>query len=174
MTSASSLTASNATVSPLVSEQHEAHAHHAPSLVVLHTSRLLFPILLTYSLYLIANGHLTPGGGFQGGAVAGSAFILVAIAMGYGKAGKLFKVLKLSVIESVGGSLYILIALAGLAVGGALLENSGVLFPHGTIGALFSAGFMLPLNFAIGFKVAAGFFVIALMMLGLMWGDDDG
>jgi len=145
-----------------------------PSLVVRETARVLFPVMLMYSLYIIANGHLTPGGGFQGGAIAGSAFILVAVAMGYGNAGRLFKLLKLSLIESASSVGYLLITIAGLLVGASLLENVGSIFPHGTVGALFSAGFMLPLNFIVGFKVAAGFFVVGLMMLGLIWGDDDG
>lgn len=42
----------------------------------------LQPMLLLFSLFLLLRGHNAPGGGFSGGLVAGSAFILAALARG--------------------------------------------------------------------------------------------
>ena len=42
----------------------------------------LQPLLLLFSLFLLLRGHNSPGGGFSGGLVAGSAFILAALARG--------------------------------------------------------------------------------------------
>jgi|LGOV01.1.fsa_nt_gb multicomponent Na+:H+ antiporter subunit B len=36
---------------------------------------LLYPFIIIFGFYIILNGHLTPGGGFQGGAVLASIFI---------------------------------------------------------------------------------------------------
>ena len=35
----------------------------------------LYPLIILFGLYIIINGHNSPGGGFQGGAVLSSAFI---------------------------------------------------------------------------------------------------
>lgn len=51
--------------------------------VILQTAtRLLFPLLLVFSLFLFFRGHNEPGGGFIGGLVGASAFVLFAIAFG--------------------------------------------------------------------------------------------
>jgi len=48
------------------------------------TCRLLTPILQLFALYVIAHGHHSPGGGFQGGVILGASFILQAIATNLG------------------------------------------------------------------------------------------
>jgi len=48
--------------------------------IILRTStRLLLPLLLLFSLFLLLRGHNEPGGGFAGGLVAASAFALYSI-----------------------------------------------------------------------------------------------
>jgi multicomponent Na+:H+ antiporter subunit B len=139
------------------------------SVVARTTARVLFPLMLVYSLYAVANGHLTPGGGFQGGAIAGGAFILLSLAMGYGSVHKTFDEVKLSVAESTGSVAYVLTAVAGIAFAGAFFANW---LPRGSFGELFSAGFMPLLNCAIALKVAAGFFTIAILFIALNWEED--
>ena len=140
------------------------------SIVVKTTVRLLFPLLLVYAAYIIANGHLGPGGGFQGGVIAASALFLLSIAFGYGKISYIYSELKLSVIENLAAVSYVLIGLVGVIAGGAFLGNNWL--PYGSVGELFSAGFMLPINIAIGAKVASGIFVIGLLILALGWEED--
>jgi multisubunit Na+/H+ antiporter MnhB subunit len=41
---------------------------------------LFFPLLLVVGLYIILHGHLTPGGGFQGGVVLAAAFFIPVLA----------------------------------------------------------------------------------------------
>jgi len=36
---------------------------------------IIYPFIILFSLYMIANGHISPGGGFQGGAVLSAIFI---------------------------------------------------------------------------------------------------
>ncbi|MGH2801787.1 MAG: MnhB domain-containing protein [Thermoleophilaceae bacterium] len=50
------------------------------SLLLEVTTRMLFPTMLVFSLYLLLAGHYGPGGGFSGGLVAGLAFVLRYVA----------------------------------------------------------------------------------------------
>jgi multicomponent Na+:H+ antiporter subunit B len=49
------------------------------SLILITAARLLMPLLLLFSIFLLLRGHNEPGGGFAGGLVAASAFILLAV-----------------------------------------------------------------------------------------------
>ena len=42
--------------------------------------RFLVPFMQLFALYVIAHGHHSPGGGFQGGCILGASFILLCIA----------------------------------------------------------------------------------------------
>lgn len=53
------------------------------SLILQTTTRLLVPLMLLFSLFLLHQGHHAPGGGFSGGLVAAAAFTLYAIAYGF-------------------------------------------------------------------------------------------
>ena len=50
------------------------------SLILRSAARLLLPLLLLFSIFLLLRGHQDPGGGFSGGLVAAAAFSLLAIA----------------------------------------------------------------------------------------------
>lgn len=49
--------------------------HPTESLILQLAIGLLFPFMLLFGFYIIANGHYTPGGGFQGGGILASLFI---------------------------------------------------------------------------------------------------
>ncbi len=141
------------------------------SIIVRTTARLLVVFIMTYGLYIIANGHLTPGGGFQGGVILASGIILLLL--GYGKTiSELFTQVRLELAENISSIVYISVAFIGLLVGGEFLQNSGV-FPLGETGGLISAGFMPLLNVAIGTKVAAGMGTVAVLFISLMWTEDN-
>ena len=44
---------------------------------------ILYPFVLIFGLYIVLHGHLTPGGGFQGGAVIATGVVLVIVANSY-------------------------------------------------------------------------------------------
>lgn len=52
------------------------------SLILRTATRLLVPLLLLFSIYLLMEGHSAPGGGFPGGLIGAGAFALYAIAFG--------------------------------------------------------------------------------------------
>lgn len=61
--------------------------------IILSTAiRLLLPLLLIFSVFLLLRGHNEPGGGFVGGLVASAAIVLYALAEGVVKARRLLKI----------------------------------------------------------------------------------
>ncbi len=48
-------------------------------LIIKTTGRFIIPFIQIFALYVIAHGHYSPGGGFQGGVILGASFILFAI-----------------------------------------------------------------------------------------------
>lgn len=110
--------------------------------------RILFPLLFLLGIYIILYGHLTPGGGFQGGAVIATAILLKFLA---------YRDYKLNhtglfVLESFAGITFIVLGLIGLYTDGSFLTN---FLNTGTIGTLFSAGLVPIIYILIGIKVGA-------------------
>ena len=114
-------------------------------------SQFLAPLVMLLGVYIFVNGHLTPGGGFQGGAVVASGMLLLLLA----DPRKHFSHAFISVLESFAGVSYVLIGVLGLVLAGGFLDNR--FLPTGTLGALLSAG-AIPLIYSlIGLKVGAEF-----------------
>ncbi|GAI83451.1 unnamed protein product [marine sediment metagenome] len=120
-----------------------------PASLVLYTGcRLLFPLILIFGTYVFIHGHLTPGGGFQGGAIIASGFLLIYLGCRERRISQ--KASKLT--ESLGGLVFVIIGLLGLVFGGYFLLN---FLPKGTANTLFSAGIIPIIYIAIGFKVGS-------------------
>jgi energy-converting hydrogenase B subunit I len=143
------------------------------SRIVKTIANVAFPLIMIYGLYVIAHGHLTPGGGFQGGAIvaSGCARILVA----HGSVWTLGKIKEknLSILESIGAFCFILLAILGLGFGTVFFKNflvgSNIIFGiipsfGSTIANINTAGVIPLMNFAVGLKVIAGLFGIVLIM----------
>jgi len=120
-----------------------------PSSEILQTgARMLFAPLIVFGAYIFVHGHLSPGGGFQGGAVVASAVMLLLLADRDHKLPHGF----MSWLESVAGFAFVLVGLAGLMVAGSFLSNQGVL-PLGTWNRLFSGGVIPVIYILVGLKV---------------------
>lgn len=111
-------------------------------------SELLFPLLLVAGLYIILHGHLTPGGGFQGGVILAAAFFLPLLARPQDSLNHTW----LSVIEGLAGTTFIAIGVLALYQGKAFLTP---LLDHGVLGELVSSGTLPLLYLAVGLKVGA-------------------
>ena len=70
------------------------------SLILAATSKVLLPLLLLFSVFLLFRGHYQPGGGFVGGLVAAAAFALFAIASGLEQARRALRVNPRTLIAS--------------------------------------------------------------------------
>jgi multicomponent Na+:H+ antiporter subunit B len=141
--------------------------------IVKTTANILFPFTMIFGLYVIAHGHLTPGGGFQGGAIVVSGCALLLVAYGSSWVFDRIKDKRLVTFESMGAIGFLMLAFLGLVFSavffGNFLAGSGTLFgttpATGSTLADFNTGGILPLmNFAVGMKVIAGLFVIVLVM----------
>lgn len=141
--------------------------------IVRTISGILFPFIFIYGLYVIAHGHLTPGGGFQGGAIVASGCIMIIVAFGSSWTMKKIKEKNLSIIESVGALCFIGLALLGLVFGAVFFNNflvgSNLIFGgipgfQTTLANINTAGVLPLMNFAVGMKVIAGLFAIVLVM----------
>ncbi len=110
-----------------------------------------------FGLYIVIHAHLTPGGGFQGGAILGSACLIVFLAIGYRPYRRVSPKLLMDFSEATGAGAYALIGLGTLLASGAFLQN---LLPLGQTGDLFSAGTIPVINFAVGLEVAGGFILM--------------
>ena len=120
-----------------------------PASLVLYTGcRLLFPLILVFGSYIFIHGHLTPGGGFQGGAIIASGFLLIYLGCRERRISRIAS----NLVESLGGLVFVIIGLLGLVFGGYFLLN---FLPKGTVNALFSAGIIPIIYIAIGFKVGS-------------------
>lgn len=112
-------------------------------------SRFLAPLILLLGVYIFVNGHLTPGGGFQGGAVIASGMLLLLLADPV----RHFSHGLIAALESVAGLFYVLVGTLGLLLAGGFLDSR--FLPNGELGALFSAGAIPVIYSLIGLKVGA-------------------
>ena len=86
------------------------------SLIFRVAARLLVPLLLLFSVFMLLRGHSYPGGGFVGGLVAGSAFVMYALAAGVAQARELLSV-EPQTLLGVGLSCAVGAGIIGLASG---------------------------------------------------------
>jgi len=133
------------------------------SSIVQVIARLLAGILFLFGTYIVLHGHLTPGGGFAGGVLIAAAFILMSLAFGSVEQTERNSYTFSSVVESLGGLLFVGLALAGVLAGAYFFRNAGV-FGLGRPLELISGGIIMPANIAIGIKVGAGLFAIFLAL----------
>lgn len=147
------------------------------SVIVRSVGRFLVPLALTFGAYVIMHGHLTPGGGFQGGAVAASAVALVVVAFGAERLRGWEKIM--SILEDVGAVAFISLGFLGTSVTffRNVLAGRGGLFgvpvPTGPNPGVLETGGTLPLmNWAVGLKVFAGLGAVVLL-LALFGGEHD-
>lgn len=142
----------------LVRRGNEEAVERIPESQVLRTSAdLLFPLIFLIGIYLALFGHLSPGGGFSGGVVAGTALLLCAVALGADVVGRRFHEAVLERFEW--GILLAIIILTLLPVALRQLPLTDLL-PPGRVGAMMSGGSILLYNLLIALKVFIGTWVI--------------
>ncbi len=113
------------------------------------SSSFLVSLIMVLGIYIFTHGHLSPGGGFQGGVVIASGFLLLILS----DLDFTLSHIILNIVESISGFAYVVIGLIGLVLTLGFLNPS--LLPLGQYGKIFSAG-AIPLVYSlIGFKVGA-------------------
>lgn len=126
--------------------------------IVRQAVRFLLPAILLFGVYVIVNGHLSPGGGFSGGAILGAGLMLHALAFGFAETEKLVNRKTYAVTVVCALCFYSLSKAYSFFTGANHLPS---IISTGIPGRIFSAGLILPLNVAVGLVVACtmyGFF----------------
>lgn len=112
---------------------------------------IVFPIIMVFGVYVILNGHLSPGGGFSGGAILGAGFVLFLSAFGFNRTERFMNAGTVRLITLIALLVYCLSKCYSFFTGANHLE-SGI--PLGTPGAILSSGLILVLNICVGMVVA--------------------
>jgi multisubunit Na+/H+ antiporter MnhB subunit len=140
------------------------------SKIVRTVARFLTPAVLLYGLYVIMHGHISSGGGFQGGAVFASAVALLIVAFGADRVEQHLKEHRLSALASGGAVMFIGLAFAGLGtaffynllVGSSLFGHVPAFGPSPE--DIWTGGTIPLMNVAVSMNVIAGLSAIMLVM----------
>lgn len=139
-------------------------------------------ILFCYGTYTILGGHITPGGGFQGGAIIAGGIIFCCIVYGLRETPLHISHDFMAGLESAGALGYVFLGLAGLFTSGFFLYNLGVDIYHivpVAIKNIFDypdpthAGIIPYLNFVVGLKVLVGLSAVVIAFLQFKEHDED-
>jgi len=115
--------------------------------------------LVAFGIYIVLHAHLTPGGGFQGGAILGSTSLLVYLASKESVYRRVTPKFLAELAECAGAGGYVVIGIGALLAGGAFLQN---VLPLGQTGNLASSGTIWLINFSIGVEVTGAFSILFL------------
>jgi len=88
--------------------------------------RIMTPFIQLFGLYVIAHGHYSPGGGFQGGVILGSAYILLGIAFNQQTAMRYFSERINSLLASSGALIFAGTGAVCALLGGLFLDYSAL------------------------------------------------
>lgn len=132
------------------------------SIIVKKVTQLVSGLMFLYGIYIITHGHLTPGGGFAGGAILAGSFILLVLAFG----SDLLKLKKReegsTVVESLAIFAFLILGVMALFIGTHVFFKNYL--PAGTVGNLLSAGVIPLYNIFVGIEVGAALFTIFLAL----------
>jgi multicomponent Na+:H+ antiporter subunit B len=132
----------------------EPKATVASTEIVRTGTAILLPLISIFAAYIIMNGHLSAGGGFQGGAIIASGVMLLLLAEPDIRLDHDF----LGITESLAGVLFVLAGVAGLVFAGGFLDSR--MLPLGQFGAFFSAGAIPVISVLLGVKVGCELSVV--------------
>lgn len=141
-------------------EEHDQIYEPKNDLILEQAARLLFPFIMLFGVYIVLNGHLSPGGGFSGGAIMGAGLILYLNAYGFKKIQRFFTEKTFRTV-SLCALLFYCCAKSYSFFTGANHLASGI--PLGTPGAIFSSGLIFCLNICVGLVVTCTMYAFFVM-----------
>ena len=124
--------------------------------------RLLLPAIIIFGAYILFNGHISPGGGFSGGAILGAGFIMYAMVFGEEKAAKMLTPRLIKTVTALSLSFYCLAKSYSFFTGNDFNGIHSVITP-GTPGDFLSGGLILPLNIAVGLVVCCTMYTFYML-----------
>lgn len=129
----------------------EKETEPEPDVILQNVARVVVPMIFLFGLYILLNGHLSPGGGFSGGAVIGAGLILYNAAFGFRATRRFFDEKVYDIIKVGSLCLYAMIIAYYLFTGA---NGIASIVPLGKLGNIISSGLILPINLLVGLEVA--------------------
>ena len=120
-------------------------------------------LIFLFGIYIVITGHLAPGGGFAGGVILASSYVLLMLAFGREFAEENMPLSLASKLDCVGAFGFAMIAVLGFVLGGTFFVNF-LVEKTGQPLELLSAGTIPLSNIAIGLKVGASLFLVILTL----------
>lgn len=133
-------------------------------------TRIVVPFIFAFGMYVVMNGHLSPGGAFAGGSIIGAGYVLLSL-IGITPVRGLLNEDTAGVVESLGVGMYALIGFVGIVLGRAFLTNRAAGFPMGRPGDLLSSGMIFLVTIGLGAKVAS---TIVSLFRGVAHDHEEG
>ncbi|PTD93671.1 sodium:proton antiporter [archaeon SCG-AAA382B04] len=126
-------------------------------------TKILIPPIQLFGLYVIMHGHISPGGGFQGGVIIASSFILYALVFGYREGAHRAKLKIRQFLEPLGPIIFGTIGLICILFSGNFLQYSAIPI---LANAEIAATAISLVEIGIGITVTAVIFSIFMAMGG--------
>jgi len=131
------------------------------TLIVKTVTRLTVGLILIYGIYIVLQGHLSPGGGFAGGVIIALSFIHLLLAFGKDTVLKRLNEARGLLLASIGAIIFLILATLGFM-------GKYYIFKPAREFELFGAGIMPLCDIAISLMVGMGLFVIFLALVLLI------
>lgn len=119
-------------------------------------------LIVLFGIYIVIFGHLTPGGGFAGGVILASSYVLLMLAFGRDLVQENLPQALSSKLDCISAFAFGMIAILGFVLGGAFFAH--FLVERGQQFKLVSAGAIPLSNIAIGMKVGASLFLVIFVL----------
>ncbi|MBR2901885.1 MAG: hypothetical protein IKC38_01540 [Clostridia bacterium] len=119
--------------------------------ILRYTMYVIVPMVMLFGVYVLLNGHLSPGGGFSGGAILGAGLVLMSLAFGHNTVSRFLTPHRIRVITCCSLCFYCLAKSYSFFTGANGLHS---IIGPGVAGNILSGGLILPLNIAVGCVVA--------------------
>lgn len=131
-----------------------------PDPILRVAAKVLVPPIFIFGVYVILNGHLSPGGGFSGGTILGVALILYLNAFGEERIQRFFTTRTSRTVVFGALTFYAVSKSYSFYTGANHIES---IIPQGTAGNILSGGLLLPLNICVGLVVACTMYGIYVL-----------
>ena len=146
--------------------------------IVRTVANQLILFIVIFGLYVIVHGHITPGGGFQGCAVIVGGVVMLLVAFNSQELKKSLRERVLSIVESSGALIFIILAFIG--IGTVFFSNvllgtpifGGVPDFGSPVGDIWTGGVIPLMNIAVGLKVVAGLSAVVLALALFSGGEE--
>ena len=128
------------------------------NVIVRTATRIMFPAILLYGLYVVFHGHITPGGTFSGGTIMAAGFLLYTLAYGIERTETELRESVAEFLKSIAGLILVVLIIFEFVM-------RKYLVPSEQIFSLWSGGELMFLNIVGGLMVFSGMLLIWYTMV---------